>query len=81
MYALEDVLHEVGLELLPMRKENSKRPAPAWLCYLQAHYRKMIEITGSLIERLLPKSVHAVTALGFELKVVLFVVACSFSLL
>ena len=51
----------------------------AWLCYLQAHYRKMNETTGSLIERLLPKSIHTVTALGFELKIVLFVVACSFN--
>jgi Transposase DDE domain len=77
VYALEDILRDVGIHLLPMRKENSKRPAPAWLCYLQAHYRKMIETTGSLIERLLPKSIHAVTALGFELKIALFVVACS----
>ena len=76
-YAFEDILHDVAIDLSPMRKENSKRPAPAWLCYLQAHYRKMVETTGSLIERLLPKSIHAVTALGFEMKIVLFVVACS----
>jgi hypothetical protein len=31
----------------------------------------------SLMERLLPKSIHAVTAVGFELKVVLFVLAVS----
>ena len=79
VYVLEDILKMVGIDLLPMRKENSKRPAPAWLCYLQAHYRKMIETTGSLIERLLPKSIHAITAGGFELKIVLFVVACSLS--
>lgn len=79
VYALEDILHAVGIDLLPMRKQNSKRSAPTWLCYLQAHYRKMIETTGSLIERLLPQSIHAVTALGFELKIVLFVVACSFN--
>ncbi len=41
---------------------------------------KMIETTGSLIERLLPKSIHAVTTVGFELKVSLFILAMSFNL-
>ena len=41
----------------------------------------MIETTGSLIERLLPKSIYAVTAKGFELKVALFVLACSINFL
>jgi hypothetical protein len=41
----------------------------------------MVETTGSLIERLLPKSIHAVTAKGFELKVALFVLACSINFL
>ncbi|MBK8534425.1 MAG: hypothetical protein IPL59_04445 [Candidatus Competibacteraceae bacterium] len=39
--------------------------------------RKAVETTGSLIERLLPKHIHTVTAAGFELKVGLFVLACS----
>ena len=41
------------------------------------YYRKSVEATASLIERLLPRSIHAVTPQGFELKVVLFVVATS----
>jgi hypothetical protein len=44
-------------------------------------HRKIIETTGSLVERPLPKSIHAVTPQGFELKVALFVLACSFSYL
>jgi hypothetical protein len=80
-YSVEDMLNEAGLQLLPFRKKNSKRPLPPWLRYLQACYRKVIETTGSLVERLLPKSIHAVTARGFELKVALFVLACSFSYL
>jgi hypothetical protein len=32
-----------------------------------------------LIERLLPKHIHAVTARGFELKAALFVIAASFN--
>lgn len=76
-YALEDVLKEADLYLLPMRKRNSKRPFPPWQHYLQAHYRRAVETAGSLLERLLPKSIHAVTPQGFELKVVLFVLALS----
>lgn len=78
-YELEDVLREADLQLLPMRKHNSKRPSPPWMRYLQAHFRKAVETTGSLLERLLPKSIHAVTAEGFELKLVLFVLALSIS--
>jgi hypothetical protein len=44
-------------------------------------YRKMIETTGSLIERLLPKHIHAVTPRGFEIKVALFALAASFNAL
>jgi hypothetical protein len=76
-YTLEDLLQAAGCQLLPLRKSNSQRPVPAWTRYLQATYRKVIETTGSRLEQLLPKSIHAVTARGFELKVGLFVVACS----
>jgi hypothetical protein len=34
-------------------------------------------LTGCMIERILPKHIHAVTAACFELKVALFVLACS----
>jgi hypothetical protein len=80
-YNVEDMLNEAGIHLLPLRKKNSTRPLPPWVRYLQTCYRKIIETTGSLVERLLPKSIHAVTPQGFELKVALFVLACSFSYL
>lgn len=80
-YTIEDVMREAGLELLPIRKKNSHRPVPAFMAYLQASVRKIVETTGSLIERLLPKSIHAVTAKGFELKVALFILACSINFL
>ena len=76
-YVVEDVLAECGIFLIPIRKSNSTRPLPPWMQYLQAVQRKIIETTGSLLERLLPKSIHAVTAKGFELKVALFCLACS----
>jgi hypothetical protein len=37
----------------------------------------MVEAAGSLIEQRLPKSLHAITSQGFELKVALFVIAYS----
>ena len=80
-YSVEDMLNEASIHLLPFRKKNSKRPVPPWVRYLQTCYRKLIETTGSLVERLLPKSIHAVTPQGFELKVALFVLAYSFSYL
>jgi hypothetical protein len=80
-YDVEDAMIEAGLRMRPMRKENSKRPVQPWVFYLQSTYRKIVETTGSLIERLLPKSIHSVTAQGFELKVGLFVLAASLNFL
>lgn len=80
-YTLEDLMKEANVVLLPFRKKNSLRPVPPFVFYFQSTIRKIIETTGSLIERLLPKSIHAVTAKGFELKVALFVVACSINFL
>jgi hypothetical protein len=80
-YVIEDVMAEVNVPLSPLRKKNSVRPVPAWIHYLMSSYRKMVETTGSLVERLLPKHIHAVTARGFEIKVALFVLACSINFL
>jgi len=77
----EQELAECGLHLYPFRKKNSKQPYAPWFNYLLFHYRKMVETTGSLIHRLLPRKIHATSALGFELKIVLFVLACSINFL
>ena len=53
-YTIEDIMREAGIELIPLRKKNSLRPVPAYMTYLQACIRKVVETTGSLIERLLP---------------------------
>ena len=78
---MEDLMREAGVELLPFRKKNSLRPLPPYMTYMQHVIRKIVETTGSLIERLLPKSIHAVTAKGFEIKVALFALACSINFL
>jgi hypothetical protein len=77
-YAMEDVLLEAAhIQLYPICKKNSKRTLLPYITYVQHHYRKRIETVGSLLERMLPKTIHAVTAAGFELKVFLFVLAYS----
>ncbi len=67
-YDIEDAINETGMRMSPLLKNNSKRSFPPWIFYLQSTYRKIVETTGSLIERLLPKSIRAITAEGFELK-------------
>jgi hypothetical protein len=77
-YTTEDLLAEAQqVRLRAMRKKNLTRPVPPWTRYLQFHGRKMIETAGRLIHQLPPKSIHAVTPQGFELKVFLFVLAYS----
>lgn len=77
-YVLEDVLNEADILFKPLRKKNLTRQWEPWERYWIHLHRKMIETTGSLIERILPKSIHAVTSVGFELKVSLFILAMSF---
>ena len=77
-YEIEDLLQEVDhIQLIPMRKKNSKRALPPSISFVQSYHRKRVETAGSLIAQLLPKSIHAVTSQGFELKVALFVIAFS----
>ena len=74
-YHIEDILKENEIYLIPVRRKNSKRPLRPWQEYLLSINRQMVETAGSMIERLLPRSIHAVTQEGFELKVVLFILA------
>ena len=81
VYEIEDDLASIGIELCPLRKKNSKRPIPPWETYLRELYRKYVETTGSLIMQRFPKTIHAVTPAGFELKIVLLLLAYSFDCL
>src|SRR5690606_13495846 len=53
-YLLEDVLNEAAIYLKPLRKKNLTRQWKPWERYWIHLHRKIIETTGSLIERLLP---------------------------
>src|ERR687886_896453 len=72
VYEIEDDLARIGLELCPLRKKNSKRAIPPWESYLRELQRKYIETAGSLITQRFPKTIHAVTAAGFEIQKGLF---------
>ena len=80
-YLMEDLFADADLHLSVMRKRNSKRPVGQAVAFLQHHHRKIVETTGSSLQRLLPKSIHAVTARGFELKLASFLLALSFNAL
>ena len=81
-YNIEDLLDEAcGISLMPLRKKNSKRSVPAYVKFVQQIHRKRIETAGSLLHRLMPKQIHAVTSKGFELKLFLFILAYSISTL
>ena len=74
-YQFEDLLKELDINLVPHRKRNSRRKHSQSLSYLQKSRRKKIETVFSQIVSLMPRSIHAVTARGFLLKVYLFIVA------
>lgn len=78
-YNFEDILEDVGVELSPMRKKNSKRPISPARQSLNHTKRKYIETVGSCINRFMPKAVHSVTRKCFELKVFLFLAAYIFN--
>ena len=78
-YEIEDLLRDNdGIELQPIRKVNHQRQFDPCVEFLQKTYRKGIETANSMITKMFPKTIHAVTAAGFELKVFLFVLAHSF---
>lgn len=74
-YGFEDLLKDADISLAPLRKKNSLRAVPGWVTYLRSYFRKRIETTVSQITALFPKVIHAVIPQGFELKIVLFIIA------
>lgn len=77
-YELEDVLNIAGLHFQPMRKKNLKRQFEPYIQFLQHHHRKRVETSISQTEQRFPKTIHATSSEGFELKVVLLILAFSF---
>jgi hypothetical protein len=67
---MEGMLADNDIRLLPARKANSKKPHHPSTEYLIATQRKRIETTFSDIAKLMPKSIHAVTAEEFLIKLI-----------
>jgi len=80
-YEYEDFFKENDLFLIAERKENTKRLREGFLRFVQSYWRKRVETAFSRITSLFPKSIHAVTSKGFELKVFAFILVYSISLL
>ena len=80
-YGIEDALSQAGIRLKPLRKKNSKRQYESWEVYLRHHRRKRVEVTNSLITQRIPRSIHAATAAGFEIKIILFLIATMITLI
>ncbi len=75
-YHYEDLLEEAAsIEMKPLRRRNSKRPFAPFVEYIQQRMRKRVETSFSQIVALFPRKIHAVTARGFELKIVCFILA------
>ncbi len=79
-YELEDLYQACEqIQLKVCRKSNSKRKDLPYETFLKNHYRKKIENVFSGITALFPKKIHAVTAKGFLLKIILFIFAYTFN--
>ena len=73
-YVGEDLFEEAtGNRQQTARKKNSKRPHEPYQSLLIQHFRKSIETCFSQLTARFPKQIHAVTARGFVLKIVLFI--------
>jgi len=79
-YVFEDSLFQKKyIHLIPIRKKNSKRKGSDFLECIRKKKRRIIESAFSCIEKLMPRSIHAVTIAGFKLKSMLFVLAYAFN--
>jgi hypothetical protein len=75
-YELEDLFSECEqVQLQVCRKSNATRKDESYMAFLKNYYRKRIETTFSGITSFFPKKIHAVTAQGFMLKIILFIFA------
>jgi hypothetical protein len=80
-YNHEDIVLEAAdIKITPQRKDNSKRPISQALNYILSATRKKIETAFSCITQRFPKTIHAVVAKGFELKIIAFIITYSMSL-
>ncbi|MFV0572303.1 MAG: hypothetical protein ACK5M1_07730 [Xanthomarina gelatinilytica] len=78
-YEIEDLLLETEqVKLMTSRKKNLKRKDIPVVAFIKEHMRKRIETSISQICAIMPRYINAVTANGFIIKLILFVMAFQF---
>ena len=81
-YHFEDMIKELkNVHITPLRKKNSYRQHDTGTKIWIKMIRQRVETSFSQISAFFPKSIHAVTSKGFELKTLLFVIAFAFQCL
>jgi len=65
---------EKKILLLAQRRSNTKHRMSKNVEKIRKRKRKKIETTFSLLQKLLPKSIHAISKKGFELKIINFII-------
>lgn len=76
-YELEDTYADEEVDLLVQRKSNSKRKDEPYRAFLKQYMRKAVETEFSVLTALMPKTIHAVTFQGFQIKLLAFILAFS----
>lgn len=76
-YDLEDTYADEQVALLIQRKSNSQRKDDPYQAFLKEYMRKAVETEFSMLTALMPKTIHAVTFQGFQIKLLAFIVAFS----
>jgi hypothetical protein len=76
-YDLEDTYADQEVSLLLQRKSNSKRKDEPYQAFLKQYMRKAVETEFSVLTTLMPKTIHAVTFQGFQIKLLAFILAFS----
>ncbi|MGI9047836.1 MAG: IS982 family transposase [Rubrobacteraceae bacterium] len=71
-YHYEDLLEEVGMNLLSQRRKRSRRPHSACTDFLAKPIRQYIETVFGELSRMFSRKIHAVMSRGFELRIVCF---------
>jgi hypothetical protein len=75
----QDCLEAENIKMMIARKSNSLRKHEPWQEYLISASRKRIETTFSQISVMFPKRIHAITAEGFMIKIILFIFVFTFN--
>lgn len=67
-----------GVRAIALKRRNAREPLPQCLVYLTQIGKQQVETAFSLLDRMLPKHLHAVSAQGFLLKLQTAIIAYAF---